>query len=100
MEVLTTKEGAWIATLYIVILGIMGTGIALILFNRLLKIKDVVFASSVTYLMPLVALGWGLGSGEIFGITQAIGLLLIVAGVYLMNFKRVASLQFSESQTK
>ena len=100
IAVLTEKPGAWLATFYIVILGVMGTGIALILFNRLLKLKDVVFASSVTYLMPLVALSWGLGSGESFGLTQAIGLFLIIAGVYLMSFKRVATLQFSENENQ
>ena len=100
VQVFTEKEGGMLATFYIVILGILGTGIALILFNRLLKLKDVVFASSVTYLMPLVALGWGVASGESFGPTQAVGLGLIISGVYLMNYKRASINEFLQDENQ
>ena len=45
---------------YVLILGIVGTAIATIIFYRLVQIKDTVFASSVTYLMPIVAIFLGL----------------------------------------
>ena len=47
------------ALYYIIILAIIGTTIALILFNYLIKISSAIFASSVTYLIPFVAIGWG-----------------------------------------
>jgi drug/metabolite transporter (DMT)-like permease len=73
--------------LYVVLLGILGTAIGLVLFNRLLKTADPVVASSVTYLIPAVAVGWGLLDGEqIYGI-HYVGLSLIFIGVVLVNRK-------------
>ena len=46
-----------------------------------------VFASSVTYLMPVVAVGWGLLDGEGFSDWQVLATLLILVGVYLANRK-------------
>merc|ERR1739845_181416 len=45
---------------YIAILSVVGTGIAKILFNRLVQISNPVFSTSVTYLIPVVAFGWGI----------------------------------------
>jgi drug/metabolite transporter (DMT)-like permease len=58
-------EGAWLALLYLSILGVIGTAFALILFNRLVKLTSPVFTSFVTYLIPIVAIAWGLWDGEI-----------------------------------
>ncbi|MAQ21643.1 MAG: EamA family transporter, partial [Flammeovirgaceae bacterium] len=49
---------------YVLILGVLGTSIATIIFYNLIKIKDTVFASMVTYLMPLVAISLGVIDGE------------------------------------
>lgn len=72
---------------YILILSIFGTALAKVLFNTLIQISTPVFASSVTYLMPVVALIWGLLDGETFGATQAIASIIILIGVYLANKK-------------
>ena len=74
-----------LATAYICLLGILGTAIALIIFNRIVQLTDPLFTSSVTYLIPLVALGWGLLDGEELLPLQYVGMLLILAGVYLAN---------------
>lgn len=84
---LTTIEGAWRATGMVVLLGIMSTAIATFLFNRLVKISTPLFASSVTYLMPIVAVGWGLMDGELLGIGHFIGMAAVITGVYLANRK-------------
>jgi drug/metabolite transporter (DMT)-like permease len=60
---------------------------AKIIFNSLIQISSPVFASSVAYLMPLVALLWGLLDGEVFGINQGLASSLILLGVYLVNKK-------------
>jgi len=70
---------------YIVILSLFGTALAKVLFNTLVQISTPVFASSVTYLMPLVALVWGLLDGEVFNLTQVLGSLIILVGVYLSH---------------
>ena len=72
---------------YVLILGIVGTAIATIIFYRLVQIRDTVFASSVTYLMPIVAIFLGLIDGEIINLIQFFGMLLILIGVYWANKK-------------
>jgi len=84
---LTTLDEAWKATGMVVLLGIMSTAIATFLFNRLVKISTPLFASSVTYLMPIVAVGWGLLDGELLGIGHFIGMTAVITGVYLANRK-------------
>ena len=71
----------------VAILSLFGTVMAKIIFNRLIQISSPVFASSVTYLMPVVALLWGLLDGEVFGLKQGLASLLIVSGIYLANKK-------------
>ncbi|MEW7278744.1 EamA family transporter [Aquimarina sp. 2201CG1-2-11] len=74
--------------LYISILAIVGTGIAKVLFNKLVQISTPVFATSVTYTIPIVALCWGLLDNEKFTFYQAIASLVIIFGVYLANRKK------------
>lgn len=84
---LQTMEGAWRACGFIVLLGVMSTAIATFLFNKLVKISTPIFASSVTYLMPIVAVAWGLLDGEALGLGHFIGMAAVIAGVYLSNRK-------------
>jgi len=84
---LQTLPDAWKACGFVVILGIMSTAVATFLFNRLVKISTPIFASSVTYIMPIVAVGWGLADGEGLGVGHFLGMLTITAGVYLANKK-------------
>jgi len=72
---------------YVAILAIFGTVMAKIIFNNLIQISSPVFASSVTYLMPIVALLWGLIDGELFGLDQGLASLLILCGISLANKK-------------
>ena len=70
---------------YVALLGIMGTAIALILFNQLVQITEPVFASSVTYLIPIVAVMWGVLDNEKLQFMHYIGMVTIVVGVYITN---------------
>ena len=64
---------------------LFGTAIAKVLFNKLIQISTPVFASSVTYIMPIVAVFWGLFDGEKFSFIQGIATVIILIGVYLAN---------------
>jgi drug/metabolite transporter (DMT)-like permease len=70
---------------YVLILSLFGTAIAKVLFNRLVQMSTPVFASSVTYLMPLVAVLWATLDGEKLYFEQALAAILILFGVYLSN---------------
>lgn len=74
---------------YVVILSVFGTALAKILFNTLVQMVTPVFASSVTYLMPIVALMWGVLDGEGFSILQGFATIIILIGIYLANKKKV-----------
>ena len=87
MYKLQYTEGFWLAFLYISALGILGTAVALVMFNKLVKISGTIFASSVTYLIPIVAIVWGLLDGEQLGITHLTGIGIVIAGVYIANRK-------------
>lgn len=73
---------------YVFILGVLGTGVALILFNKLIQVSTPVFSTSVTYLIPIVALLWGLLDGEVFSLFQLFSAFLIIFGVAVANVKR------------
>jgi drug/metabolite transporter (DMT)-like permease len=76
------------ALLYITILSVLGTAMAKVIFFKLVQLSTPVFASSVTYIMPIVALIWGVIDGEAFSFIQGLAALLILAGVYLSHRKR------------
>tara|TARA_R110001592_G_scaffold181949_2_gene424962 strand:- start:791 stop:1669 length:879 start_codon:yes stop_codon:yes gene_type:complete len=73
------------ALMYITILAVFGTAIAKVLFFKLVQLSTPVFASSVTYIMPIVALGWGILDGETFSFIQSLAALLVLVGVYLSH---------------
>lgn len=84
---LNHSEGAWKAFGFVVLLGCMGTSVATILFNKLIKISTPLFASSVTYVLPIVAVMWGVLDGEQLLIGHFVGMAAILCGVYLANRK-------------
>lgn len=73
---------------YLVLLSVFGTGIAKIMFNNLVHLSTPVFSASVTYLIPIVAVIWGVVDGEKLGISQLLGGAIILFGVYLVNKKK------------
>ncbi len=72
---------------FIAVLGVIGTGIANIIFFKLIQISSPVFATSVTYLIPVVAFFWGLLDNESLSLIQFFGAFVILIGVYLSSKK-------------
>jgi drug/metabolite transporter (DMT)-like permease len=87
--VLRTQQmpGSGFALWCIILLGLFGTAISTVIFNRLIKASGALFASSVTYLIPIVATIWGVFDNESLGIVHLVGLIAILSGVYLINKK-------------
>lgn len=71
--------------IYLVVLSIFGTAMAKTLFNKLIQITSPIFSSSVTYLIPIVAIFWGVLDGERLYFGQFLAGILILIGVYLTN---------------
>jgi drug/metabolite transporter (DMT)-like permease len=70
---------------YISILAIFGSAISVVVFNTLIKLSGSIFASSCTYLIPIVAIGWGYFDGEIINLFQILAVIVIIAGIWLIN---------------
>lgn len=84
---LTETPGGYRALGFVSILAVAGTAFAVILFNNLIKLSGIVFASSCTYLIPVVAIGWGLLDGETVTITQLLSMGIIILGLWIINKK-------------
>ncbi|TNE53517.1 MAG: DMT family transporter [Bacteroidetes bacterium] len=89
------SEHAWKGLGYILTLSIVGTAIALVIFNRVIAISSTLFASSVTYLIPIVAVILGTLYGEELNLLQVISMLVVLIGVFVANYlqKLVAKYQ-------
>jgi drug/metabolite transporter (DMT)-like permease len=85
---LATVPGAWPAFGYIALLATMSTAVATVLFNMLIQRSTTLFASSSTYLIPIVALAWGALDGEAFNLWHAAGMGIILAGVFIIHRAR------------
>lgn len=70
---------------YIAILGLLGTAFAVILFNYIIGQTTAVAASTVTYFIPIIAVGIGIWNGERFIWQQLLAMLVIIIGVLLVN---------------
>ena len=71
------------SVLFVGILGVIGTGIANMLYFKLIQMTSPVFAASSAYLYPVVAIFWGLFDGEVLSMVQVLGGVIILTGVYL-----------------
>jgi drug/metabolite transporter (DMT)-like permease len=72
---------------YTCILAFVGTAFSVVIYNTLIKRAGAVFASSCTYLIPIVAILWGVLDGETINFLQMGAILLIIFSVYLINRK-------------
>ncbi len=85
ITILQTDPDAWVNFFYIVLLAVFGTSIAVILFNMIIKKVSPVFASSVTYIIPVFAIFWGFVDGENILLMHLICIAVILTGVYIVN---------------
>ncbi len=81
---------------FVLILALFGTVLALILFNNLIKYTPLLFSVSVTYLIPIIAIMWGVIDGEIITLIHLLWMGIILLGVFLIN-KAEAGLEAKQS---
>lgn len=82
---MSSLDTAWSSLFYIFVLAAIGTALAMVIFNKLIQATSAVFASTVTYIIPIAAVIWGLIDGETLFPLHFVGMLLIVAGVFVVN---------------
>lgn len=93
MHAAATVPAATEALGYLAILGIAGSALAVVMYNYLIKSVSALFASTVTYLMPIVSIGWGLIYGESITWVHGVGMALILVGVWLTGRKAPSSIK-------
>lgn len=87
VTIVTQTPKAWHGLAFVLLLALMSTAVANLLFVKLISISTPLFASSVTYIMPIVAVMWGVIDGEQLYAGHLIGMAAILGGVYLANKK-------------
>jgi drug/metabolite transporter (DMT)-like permease len=85
-ETLKSNKNALEGLGYISILAIVGTAIAVLLFNQLISYSSTLFASSVTYFIPIVAVVIGVYFGEHIGLGQIGSMGIVLLGVFIANY--------------
>jgi drug/metabolite transporter (DMT)-like permease len=87
LQTIQTNTHSLEGLFYISILAIIGTAFAVILFNRLTLNTTTLFASSVTYLIPIVAVIIGSGFGESITSSQITSMIVVLTGIFVANRK-------------
>lgn len=84
---ITSNAAAPEAFGYLLILGAVGTAFGVVMFTKMLQASSLIFATSVTYTIPVVAVLWGIFLAEELTWIHGIGFLIILVGVWLSNRK-------------
>ena len=84
-ETLATDPNGWRSLGYVAILAVMSSALALVMWNMLLQRTSALRAATVTYLMPVVAIGWGLLDGEDISWMQVGMIAVVLSGVYIVS---------------
>jgi drug/metabolite transporter (DMT)-like permease len=88
-QVFLTSKHALSGFSYIAILAVVGTAFATFIFNGILRISSALFASSVTYLIPIVAVFIGIYFNEKITVFQVLSMFIILFGVLVANYAEV-----------
>ena len=86
-EPVLANPGWPIHLLALAILGILGTALAMLMMNSLIRHSSAVAASSVTYIIPIFAILWGMVDHETITLLHLVCMGFILSGVYLINRK-------------
>ena len=73
---------------FLFLLAFLSSFIAIIIFNTLIQHTEPVFASSVTYIIPIFAISWGVLDGETISFLQILSIFIIFTGIYFINLKK------------
>lgn len=78
-----TLPNPWLSIGYVVLLSWVGTVLATVIFFRVIQQTSAIFGATVAYLMPIVAMLWGVADGEKIGLLHLSCMAVILCGVYL-----------------
>jgi drug/metabolite transporter (DMT)-like permease len=82
-----SSDGMYFDLLAVAGLAFFSSFIAIIVMNLLIKFTTSLFAASVTFIIPIFAVFWGVIDGETFLLVHAFWAVIILAGVWLVHKK-------------
>lgn len=85
IPIMQSNPEAYKGLIYVGLLGVFGSAVALLIFYHMVKFVNILFAASITYLIPVVSIFWGVLDGEAFSLTYLLWIIVIIAGVFLVN---------------
>ena len=85
-QTIQNNSHAWEGLAAISILAVVGTAIAVIIYNIMIRASSTLFASSVTYFIPFVAIAIGSYHGEVMTSGQVLSMVVVLSGVILANY--------------
>ncbi len=85
LETLQANPDGMTSFAAIATLGILGTAVAQFFFSRMLQLSSAIFAGSITYFIPIVAVSWGLYDGEVLTWVHGLGILCIIGGILIIS---------------
>ena len=77
----------WKSMAAVTVLGVLGSGLAYLLFFRLLATISPTRTVAVTYLLPIWGLFWGFIAGEQIHWTALAGVAVVLGGLVLLNLR-------------
>jgi drug/metabolite transporter (DMT)-like permease len=78
----------WQSLFAVLTLSAFGSVLSLFVFNNLIRHTSALFATSVTYIIPIFAILWGIFDGETINLIQVLGIAIVLLGVYLVNRRK------------
>lgn len=85
-NIIVSNKYAAQGLIYISALALIGTTLATFIYNAIIKTSSALFASSVTYFIPIVAVIIGIWSGESISTNQILSMGIILGGVLVANY--------------
>ena len=85
-DTLGENKHAWTGFGYIAVLSVVGTALAVFVFNYVISYSSALFASTVTYFIPIVAVFLGVSFGETIGWTEIGAMAIVLGGVFTANY--------------
>lgn len=79
---------AWKSLGYLLILGVIGSAVSMVIFNLLIKYTSALISSTNTFVIPMVAVMWGINENEQLGWNVFLGMSAIFVAVYLIVFRK------------
>ena len=85
IQIMQSNPEAYKGLIYVGLLGVFGSAIALLIFYHMIKFVNILFAASITYMIPIVSILWGVADGEAFNYIYLLWIIVIILGVFLVN---------------